>query len=114
MHAYGTALLLEDATTGETLWTGRVEHDEAGGVVGVTRTFFLRGLEVRPDHVYRVTAVYSNPTDVVIEGAMGQIGGLLLPSTGQRMPQADPSHPDYQLDLVSQTGYGQHAHHQPH
>lgn len=99
LHRYGRELTLEDVTTGDTLWVGEASYDESGELVGVSRTIYLRGVRLHPEHVYRITAVYRNPTDRVVRGAMGKIGGVFLPDGGQRLPAADRTNADYQRDL---------------
>jgi hypothetical protein len=58
------------------------------------------GLPVRPDHLYRLTAVYDNPTGATIAaGGMGALGGLLLPARGARWPAAAREDAEYQRDV---------------
>lgn len=111
LHKYGVALRLEDVTSGELLWEAAPILDEAGEVVGmpVARFFRTFGVPLRPDHVYRITAVYDNPTgETIPDGAMGAIGGVFIPARGARWPAADPEHPEYQLDveIVTSPYYG--------
>lgn len=114
LHKYGVALRLEDLTAGKVIWEAAPVVDEAGEVIGMPiKKFFWRlGVPVRPDHVYRLTAVYENPTGQVIpDGAMGALGGVILPARGTTWPQVDPGHPEYQLDLrVTRGGGGGHHH----
>lgn len=98
LHQYGAALVLEDVTTGETVWVGTAHHDEDHELLGVSRKVFHRGQPMRADHVYRVTAIYDNPTGQVVRGAMGKIGGVFLPDRGQDVPPVDPTHPEYIRD----------------
>lgn len=99
LHRYGRELTLEDVTTGDTVWVGRASYDESGELVGVSRTIYLRGVRLHPDHVYRITALYRNPTDRIIRGAMGKIGGLFLPDEGERLPPIDRTDAGYRRDL---------------
>ena len=92
------------------LWVAKAEYDDDGKLTGVSRKIFLRGLKIWPDHLYRVTATYWNPTDEVIHGAMGHIGGLFLPDDIEEMPLADPDDPDYARDLYSMQ-HNSEAHH---
>jgi hypothetical protein len=104
MHRYGTALRLEDRTTGTTLWTVKPEPGSGGEVVPVPRTHLLwpAGVPLRPDHVYRVTAVYDNPTGAVIpHGGMGVVGGIMTLGSGERWPAVDVRHPQYLADVRS-------------
>lgn len=115
LHKYGVALRLENVTTGKVIWETAPVTDEDGEVIGMpVKKFFWRlGVPVRPDHTYRLTAVYENPTgEVIPDGAMGALGGVFLPARGARWPSIDPDHPDYQLDLrVNRRGGGGHHHH---
>src|SRR5690606_7842311 len=113
LHKYGVALRLEDVTTGELLWEATPILDDAGEVVGmpIKRFFWTLGVPLYPDHVYRLTAVYDNPTgEMIPEGAMGTLGGAFIPARGAMWPAADPNHPEYQLDVQvttsSESGHG--------
>ncbi len=99
LHRYADRLTLEDVTAGETIWVGKPILDADSQLVGVTvgRLYRTLGVEVRPDHVYRATVVYDNPTGAVIpKGGMGLIAGVFMPSgPWPRAPYADAL---YQLD----------------
>ncbi|HEX7118133.1 MAG TPA: hypothetical protein VF212_05060 [Longimicrobiales bacterium] len=115
LHKYGVALRLEDVTAGELIWEARPIVDEDGDVIGIPVQRFFRtlGVPVRPDHVYRLTAIYDNPTgDTIPDGAMGTLGGLFIPTPGVEWPTADPDHPEYRLDveIVTSPYYGHGAH----
>lgn len=98
LHQYGEAVLLEDVTMGDTLWVGRATHDDAYQLVGMSRKVYAFGQPMRANHVYRITAIYNNPTDQVVPGAMGKIGGVFQPDVGAVVPPADRTHPDYVRD----------------
>jgi len=105
LHQYGTELIVEDLTEGKELWRGRANLDEEGHVISIPRKVFRlgSGVRMRADHVYRMTAVYDNPTGAVIPGGgMGTVGGLLRPERGTVWPAADPDHPLYVADLASE------------
>ena len=115
LHKYGVALRLEDLTAGEVLWEAEPILDEEGEVEGmpIKRFFWTLGVPLRHDHVYRLTAVYDNPTGRTIpDGAMGALGGLFVPAPGQAWPVADPDHPEYALDveIVTSGAYGHGGH----
>ncbi len=115
LHKYGVALRLEDVTAGEVLWEAYPILDDGGEVVGmpVKRFFWRLGIAVRPDHVYRLTAIYDNPTGQTIpDGAMGALGGIFVPAPGKAWPVVDPMHPEYALDveIVTSGAYGHGAH----
>jgi hypothetical protein len=118
LHQYGTALRLEDVTTHTLLWEGRPSVDSTGEVVAMPQQKFLwrLGVPVRPDHLYRVTAVYDNPTGQTIpEGAMGALGGAVIPESAASWPRVDPRNAELKLDwhLVHTGNQGEmhmHAH----
>jgi hypothetical protein len=102
LHRYGVALRLEDRTTGETLWEGRPKRGPRGEVVEMPVKLFVwsLGKPMRPDHVYRLTAVYDNPEPRTIrDGGMGVLGGIVLLSRHARWPPVDAAHPDYLGDI---------------
>ncbi|HEX6751108.1 MAG TPA: hypothetical protein VF092_27710 [Longimicrobium sp.] len=100
LHRYGVALRLEDVTAGKTLWVGRPERDPSGEVLRMPTHTFLRPVSVRPDHRYRLTAVYENPTGRMIPGGgMGAAGGAVIPADPARWPAIDARSQEYQLDL---------------
>lgn len=110
LHRYGVSLVLEDVTRGRVIWEARPILNEEGDVIGMpTRRFLWRlGVPLRSDHVYRLTAVYDNPTGRTIDlGGMGALGGMFRPSRGEAWPPADPQDPEYRLDmeLVHRTHY---------
>ncbi len=99
LHESGVSVELEDVATGELLFVGNAEHDEAGRLTGVSRSIFARGIRISPDRVYRVTATYRNDGTGVLTGATGHVAGLFLPDSIGDMPPADTSHPAYVADL---------------
>ena len=65
------------------------------------RLYRKLGVKIEPDHTYRVTVSYDNPTDRVIpDGGMGVVGGLFLPAGDVEWPAADPTDELYRLDLM--------------
>ena len=102
MHKYGVALRFEDVTARRVLWQSAPETDAAGEIVGMpTKTYWWRlGIPVEPDHTYRLTAVYDNPTGAVIRnGAMGAFGGVIHPNHMDAWPVVDRSSAEYQRDV---------------
>lgn len=100
VHQHAVHLVLEDETTGDTLWVGAPILDDSGGLAGVTVGHMYRklGLKVYPTHRYRATVTYDNPTGQTIpDGGMGLIGGLFVPAVTE-WPAADASNPLYALD----------------
>ncbi|MBI4408753.1 MAG: hypothetical protein HY561_03535 [Gemmatimonadetes bacterium] len=111
LHRYGVALRLEDATAGKMLWEAGPIVGARGEVAGmpVKRFLWRLGVPIDPAHVYRLTAVYDNPTDKTIpSGAMGALGGVLLPARGVAWPLIDRTHPEYATDLqaLASAGHG--------
>lgn len=103
LHTYGEVLRLEDVTAGRVLWEGRPGLDAEGKVVAMPIDKFPFGIRLRRDHVYRLTAVYDNPTGRMIpQGAMGALGGVFIPAPGQPWPGVSADDPEYQLDLRTQ------------
>ena len=102
LHEYGVELRFEDVTAGKVLWSATPKVDDDGKVVGLpTKTFFWRlGVKIHPDHVYRLSAVYENPTGKTIpDGAMGTLGGVFLPDDRKLWPAIDRAVADYLTDV---------------
>src|SRR5688572_10832672 len=99
VHQHAVALRLEDETTGKLIWQTRPRVDSAGNVVAVpVRQFVTRlGVPVRPDHRYRITAIYQNNTGQVISG-MGVIGGIFAPAKGAVWPAVNRADSVYARD----------------
>jgi hypothetical protein len=101
LHRYGVALRLEDVTARQLIWEARPVTAADGEVVAMPRGRFASGLgvPVHPDHVYRLTAVYDNPTgETIAGGGMGALGGILVPARGNRWPSASREDAEYQRD----------------
>jgi hypothetical protein len=101
MHKYGVALRLEDRTDGKIIWEGKPAVDEKGEVTAMPIKRFVKtfGVGIKSTHVYRLTAVYENPTGAaVIDGGMGALGGVFLPRDSIGWPAVDLANPDYVLD----------------
>lgn len=97
LHDHAVELRLEDATTGEVLWRTRpIVEGERRVVAMPQETFLLRwglpGLPVDDDHLYRLVAVYDNPSgDTIPNGAMGAVGGILMPTGDAPWPRLHPT-----------------------
>jgi hypothetical protein len=101
LHKYGTLLRLEDRTSGKVIWEGSPTVDDKGEVQAMPLKKFIAtfGVGINPKHVYRLTAVYDNPTGApVIDGGMGALGGVFLPGDGVVWPGVDRQNADYVLD----------------
>jgi len=100
LHRYGVALRFEDAETGRVLWETRAQQAPDGTVLEVPQTVLVwRGsFDVVAGHPYRVTAVYDNPSGMVIPGgAMGTVGGVIRPEGD--WPSVDRSSQEYRWDV---------------
>jgi hypothetical protein len=108
LHQYGTSLRLENLSTGELIWEARPETGKAGEVLGMPRRYFLPlGVQLNPDHRYRLSAEYDNPTGkVLVDGGMGALGGIVLPASGKEWPRVARSDSVYQHDVRVTTGEG--------
>jgi hypothetical protein len=112
LHKYGTSLRLEDVTTGKVLWEMRPKLDDGGEVVGMPTRYFLPfGVALSPDHRYRLSAEYDNPTGKVLPGGgMGALGGIVLPPSASEWPGVTRSDSVYQHDVWVTTGPGSSHH----
>src|SRR5256886_8202451 len=103
MHDYGRLIEFVDVTTGKPIYRAVPVTDSTGHIrsVPVTRLYgWTRlGAHIVPDHRYRVTVYYDNPTgQAVPDGGMGVVGGLFVPDRGVELPPADRADSPYQLD----------------
>ena len=116
MHDRAVLLRFEDVTAGEVLWEARPIENEAGHLVGVPVRHFWKklGVPITPEHAYRVTVIYENPTgDTLYGGGMGVVGGLFLPKEPEAWPDPDFENPTYAADLrhalrLEGDGHGSH------
>jgi hypothetical protein len=92
------------------LWEARPEIGENGAVLSMPIRYFLPfGIKLEPDHVYRLTAEYDNPTGrVLVDGGMGAIGGVVMPVSGNIWPNVVRSDSAYRHDVWITTGPGSH------
>ena len=103
VRKHATALRLEDRTSGKVIWESKIDTTASGDptVIPLKRFLFPKfGYGIASDHVYRVTAVFNNPTGAtIIDGGMGTLGGVVLVGGGTKWPAVDPNDPDYKKDL---------------
>ncbi len=104
VHERAVRIALTDVSSGEVIWEAAPATDAAGRVASVPVGRLYRwnrlGARVRPDHRYRVTVEYDNPSDgVVRQGGMGVIGGLIVPANADAWPAADVTDTLYLQDL---------------
>jgi hypothetical protein len=106
LHKYGVGLRFEDRTTGDVLWEAKPIVDSTGEIVGmpVTKFVWTLGKLIVPDHVYRLTATYENPTGhVIAQDGMGVMGGLVVLARGAQWPTVDKHDAEYQFDVQAIT-----------
>jgi hypothetical protein len=110
LHKYAVALRLENVTEGKVLFETAPEVDKDGNVIGMPRKNYVwkLGIPLRPDHTYKLTAIYDNPTgQTLVGGGMGALGGVLVPDRDP-WPAVDRNDPEYLLD-VKVTYQGAHG-----
>src|SRR3989475_3800389 len=89
MHDYGRLIEFVDVTTGKPIYSAAPVTDATGHIrsVPITRLYgWTRlGAHIVPDHRYRVTVYYDNPTgQAVPDGGMGVVGGLFVPDRDRK------------------------------
>ncbi|MGD2216571.1 MAG: hypothetical protein PVJ64_07440 [Gemmatimonadales bacterium] len=100
LHDHAMVLRFEDVTEGKVLWETRPELDEEGHVVKVPigQFWWKGGIVLRPEHTYRLTVIYDNPTGRTLPGGgMGVLGGVFKP--GEDWPRLDPRDPLYVANM---------------
>ncbi len=105
MHDFGRLIEFVDATTGEVIYHAAPVADSGGHIESVPVAFLYGwtrlGVHVVPEHRYRVTVSYDNPTGQPIpDGGMGVVGGLFVPDRGVTWPAADPHDTLYHEDYL--------------
>ena len=105
MHDYGRVIEFADATTGEVIYRAAPMADAGGHIASVPVAFLFGwtrlGVHVVPEHRYRVTVSYDNPTGQPIpDGGMGVVGGLFVPDRGATWPAAEPRDSLYHEDYL--------------
>ncbi len=103
MHDYGRVIEFTDVTSGAVIYraspvadaAGQIESIPVAKLYGWTRL----GVHIVPEHRYRISVSYDNPTGAPIpDGGMGVVGGLFVPDHGVTWPAADPRDSLYQAD----------------
>jgi len=103
LHDHAVELRLEDVTADRVIWRTQPILDEQGRLAAMAQeTFLLKlGLPVEAGHTYRLVAVYENPTGAtLVEGGMGALGGIIMPSGNVSWPEANHTHPEYIEDVA--------------
>lgn len=104
VHDHADSLVMRDVTAGADIWSARPIADSTGHVVGMPQKKFigLTGIGARliPEHRYRVTVYYNNPTGQRLEdGGMGVVAGLFQPAKDVTWPVAVTTDSLYVRDL---------------
>jgi hypothetical protein len=104
VHELARRLEFVDVTSSDTIYGVTPATDSAGDIIGVPVERLYRltrlGFHIVPNHRYRVTVHYENPTSRVIpDGGMGVVGGLFVPDRGVTWPATDRTDSLYTQDL---------------
>lgn len=103
MHDYGEYLELVDLESNSRVIHLTASTDSTGKIHGVQRILpgiYGRGIRIKSDHRYRITAVYNNTTGATLKkGAMGAIGAAFVPDDLSRWPKVDPDDADWAEDV---------------
>ncbi len=116
VHRYATRLRLEDVTTGEVIYDVKPVAGDDGHIDDVPQLPYAgRGIgwPLYPDHVYRVSVTYFNPTgDTIPDGGMGSVAGGVIIDPNEVWPAADPTNPLFAADydsVLASTSMGGHS-----
>lgn len=103
MHAYGRVIEFADVTSGEVIYRASPVADATGQIASIPIAMLYGwtrlGVHIVPEHRYRISVTYDNPTGAPIpDGGMGVVGGLFVPDHGVAWPAADLADSLYQKD----------------
>lgn len=104
---WATALVLEDRTSGDTLWHASFTPAADGSVKALPAVRFVSklGLSLRTGHVYRLTVQYDNRSGAPIrDGGVGTLAGVFMPGHGEHWPAVDRTDPIYLADMAAVRG----------
>jgi len=103
MHDYAVSMVLSDAASGRTVTEIRTRRDTAGRVLSVDRKLYGvsgAGIKIEAGRRYRLAVTYDNPTgQVLTEGGMGILAGLLSPADLREWPALDKADPGFARDV---------------
>ena len=71
IHPYGVSVELYDVTHGRLVWRSTRRLDEAGQMIGMDTFGSESGYAVKAGDLFRITAVYENPTAAPIDAMAG-------------------------------------------
>lgn len=109
LHDYGRWVRIEDAQTGEPLFTLDAELDEGGHIHSVEQRLFRKWLGLRSDpvrleagHRYRVVGHYESPLDsTLVQGAMAHVVGVFAPDDLDAWPELERGSTAVEQDLAA-------------
>lgn len=107
MHDYGRSMAIEDVSTGRVLFRVSSAQSADGRVVGIHRKLLAirgRGVRLKANHPYRITATYDNPTADSISGVMAQLATIFAPDRERDWPAVDTTNALYRADIKSLRG----------
>lgn len=102
LHDYATELRLEEVATGRVLVRLVPSRDADGHVRAVPQKLFGisgAGRELKAGVRYRLVSVYDNPGELIVDGAMGEMGIVFVPDDLARWPALDRDDPALAADL---------------
>ena len=104
MHDYGEFLELVDMETGKPVLHLDSNLDSTGKIHGVARTLpgiYGRGIHLKANRRYRVSAQYNNPTGAdLVRGAMGAVGVAFVPDNLSDWPKIVPTDTAWMRDVA--------------
>ncbi len=115
-HRYAVRLTLDNVSTGDTIYGVEPIRDEDGHIEEVPAQLLMDvpAAVLNPDHVYRVTVWYDNPTGrTILKDAMGSVAGAYMPTGEVSALEVDPEHALYLADYLEvMRSTGHHASHE--
>jgi hypothetical protein len=103
LHRYAVALELTDVSTGKVIWETRPTKSPDGNITSMPQDPVWRhlGIPIVKGIKYRLTAIYDNPTTHTIpDGAMGALGGVMIPARNSLWPAVDTTDATFQQDVA--------------
>jgi hypothetical protein len=105
VHDYARSVRLEDAETGKVLVRLGTKLTSDGHLITLGKRVFgfqEEGLQLLPNHRYRVIAQYDNPTGHVLkQGGMASMAGAFVPDDVRQWPLLDPLDANVKRDIAS-------------
>ncbi len=115
-HRYAVRLTLDNVSTGDTIYDVEPIRDADGHIEEVPAQLLMDvpAAVLNPEHVYRVTVWYDNPTGrTILKDAMGSVAGAYLPTGDLGSLEVDSEHALYLADYLEvMRSTGHHASHE--